>query len=196
MTWITFASALEAGARLLVLAAFAGATLVAATHWAVRARRLQPFGPLPRTVRRWSDPLLLPLERRLVRTGRNPQNAPAWLLGITVVAGIVLLSLLGWLTGWIGQLLWLRTAGATAWVRFLVGSVTQVIMLAILVRVIGSWVGASRYTPWMKPVVWLTDWIIEPIRRRLPPTGMLDLSPLVAYFALLLLRGILLSLLS
>jgi uncharacterized protein YggT (Ycf19 family) len=42
----------------------------------------------------------------------------------------------------------------------------------------------------------LTDWIVDPIRRILPPLGMIDLSPLVAYFALValhLIAGILLS---
>jgi YggT family protein len=36
----------------------------------------------------------------------------------------------------------------------------------------------------MRPIVVLTDWILEPLRRVLPPFGPLDLSPLVAYFIL------------
>ena len=40
----------------------------------------------------------------------------------------------------------------------------------------------------------LTDWIIEPIRRILPPFGMLDFSPLVAWLVLSLVRGFVLSL--
>ena len=41
----------------------------------------------------------------------------------------------------------------------------------------------------------LTDWLIEPIRRILPPLGMLDFSPLVAWLLLSLLRNFALSLL-
>ncbi|NOT09343.1 MAG: YggT family protein [Gemmatimonadales bacterium] len=66
-------------------------------------------------------------------------------------------------------------------------------MAAIAVRVVGSWIGFGRYARWMRPAYLLTDWLIEPIRRRLPAFGMLDLSPIVAYFALWLLRGFLLS---
>ena len=40
----------------------------------------------------------------------------------------------------------------------------------------------------------LTDWLIEPIRRILPPVGMLDFSPLVAWLVLTLVRGFVLSL--
>lgn len=195
MTWGSIADLVEAASRLLVLAAVAGAGVVAATHWAVRGKRLSPFGAPARTVRRISDPILRPLEKRLVRWGRNPQDAPLWLVGLTVGGGILLLSLVGWLTGWIEQLLWLRTASLTTWIRFLVASITQLLMLAILVRVIASWFGVSIFNRRMRPVAFLTDWLIEPIRRRLPPTGPLDLSPIVAYFALFLLRGILLTLL-
>ena len=35
----------------------------------------------------------------------------------------------------------------------------------------------------------LTDWLIEPIRRILPPVGMIDFSPLVAWLLLSLVRG-------
>jgi len=189
------ADAVMASSRLLVLAAVAATVAVAATHWAVRAKHLSPFGAPARTVRRLSDPVLRPLEKRLVRWGRNPQDAPLWLVGLTVASGILLLSLLGWLTGWINQLLWLQSAGPITWVRFLVASVTQVLMLAILVRVIASWFGVSTLNRRMRPVAFLTDWLIEPIRRRLPPTGPLDLSPIVAYFVLFLLRGVLLALL-
>lgn len=191
MSWIAFAEGLTTATRVLVLTAAAAAGVVALTHWAVRQKHLSAFGPFPRAVRRFSDPILRPLERRMVRWGRNPQDAPLWLVGITVVAGIFLLSLVGWGTGWIGQLLWLRQAGPSAWAQFAITSVTQLLMLAILVRVIGSWVGAGDFTPWMRPFVFLTEWLVAPIRRRLPNLGPFDLSPIVAYFALILIRAML-----
>ena len=49
-------------------------------------------------------------------------------------------------------------------------------MLALFVRVIASWLGISPYSAWMRPVMILTDWLIEPIRRILPPMGMIDFS--------------------
>jgi uncharacterized protein YggT (Ycf19 family) len=36
----------------------------------------------------------------------------------------------------------------------------------------------------MRPFTVLTEWILEPLRRVLPPFGPLDLSPLVAYLLL------------
>ena len=47
----------------------------------------------------------------------------------------------------------------------------------------------------MRPLVLLTDWIIEPIRRILPPIGMIDFSPMVAWLVLWVARGLVLGML-
>jgi YggT family protein len=57
-------------------------------------------------------------------------------------------------------------------------------MIALLVRVIGSWFSVSPYAKWMRPFIMLTEWLLEPLRRLLPPFGPLDLSPMVAYLLL------------
>jgi YggT family protein len=61
--------------------------IVALTHWAVRSRKLSPFGAWPRTVRRLSDPVLRPVEQRVIRAGGSPQTAPYWLLAVVVLGG-------------------------------------------------------------------------------------------------------------
>ena len=63
------ASTVELVARILVVATLAYAAIVAGTAWAVRSRRMLPFGPWARLVRKASDPILRPLERRVVRAG-------------------------------------------------------------------------------------------------------------------------------
>jgi YggT family protein len=167
---------------------------VALTHWAVRSRRITPFGGWPRFVRRASDPVLQPLERRVVRSGGNPQDAPLWLVGIAIVGGLLLLSLVHWLVGFAVTLGVLAQSGPQAWARFLVSGLFSLLMIALFVRVISSWFGISPYRPWMRPVMILTDWIVDPIRRILPPFGMIDFSPLVAWLLLSVLRGFVLSL--
>jgi YggT family protein len=181
--------ALDYLARGLVVAALVYASLVALTHWAVRSRRINPFGVWPRLMRRVSDPVLLPLERRVIRAGGSPQNAPLWLLGIVIGGGLILLSLTDWLIGIGPTLTALTDAGPRALIRFLVSGILTLIMAAIFIRVIVSWFGISPHRPWMRPVVVLTDWIIEPIRRILPPLGMIDFSPMVAWLVLWLVRG-------
>lgn len=187
--------AVDLVARSLVVIALVYASAVALTHWAVRQRRLSPFGAWPRLVRRVSDPVLLPLERRVMRAGGSPQDAPLWLLGIVIAGGLVLLSLLHWVIGLGGTLSVVAASGPRGWLRFLVGAAFSLVMAAILIRVIASWFGISPYRPWMRPVVALSDWIVEPIRRLLPPMGMLDFSPMVAWLVLWVVRGLIMGLL-
>lgn len=193
---MNIAPAAELAVRLLIVAFLVYAVAVAATQWAVRRRHLQPFGAWPRFIRRVSDPVLEPIERRLVRIGRNPQDAPVWLLGLVILGGLVLIALVGWIFGSISRLGRLGSLGPEAWIMSVVGWIFGLLMIALIVRVISTWFGVSPYARWMRPVVFLTEWLLAPIRRRMPALGMLDLSPLVAYFALVLLRWLVLSLLA
>jgi YggT family protein len=187
--------ALGIAARVIVVVALVFASIVALTHWAVRRRKIGPFGPWPRLVRRLSDPVLLPLERRVIRFGGSPQDAPLWLLGVVILGGLVLLSLTNWVLGMVGTLGAMAYASPRDWIRVLVSWTFSLIMLAIFVRVIASWFGVSEYRRWMRPLVFLSDWIVQPIRRILPPTGMIDFSPMVAWLVLWVARGFVLGLL-
>jgi len=181
--------------RVAALVAVVAAVLVWLTHWGVRRRALAAFGWWPRFVRGWSDPLVRPIERRLLAAGANPQDAPLWLVGVVLVLGLLAITAVRWLLGSIALLGSMQNAGATDWLRLGVIFATSVVSLAILIRVVGSWLGAGRYNRWMRPAYFLSDWIVEPIRRRLPGFGALDLSPLIAYVLILVLRGLLLGIL-
>jgi YggT family protein len=189
-----FLNVLDIAVRSIVLLALAFAGTVALTHWAVRSRRIDPFGAWPRLVRRVSDPILLPLERRVISAGGSPQNAPLWLLGLVIGCGLLLLSLTQWLIGTAAGLVLLADGGPRVWLRVLVSAVFTILMAAILIRVIGSWLGIGPYRKWMRPVYALTNWLIDPIRRILPPVGIFDFSPMVAWLVLYVVRGFVLGL--
>lgn len=166
------------------------AGVVALTHWAVRRRYLAPLGGWSKGVRHASDPVLRPIERRLVKGGGNPQDATLWLVGVAAVVGLALLGLVRWIYGLVFSISRLPSAPPSVIVRVVIGWAISLLMAAILVRVVATWLGASPYARWLRPLVWLTDWLIAPIRRRLPPFGPIDLSPFLAYLLLLLVRGL------
>lgn len=184
---------LGAVARWLAVAALTGATVVLVTDWLVRRRSLAPFGAWPRAVRRLSAPLLQPLERGLVRAGRSPQAAPAWLLGVTVLGGLLLIAAADALVRLAWRMQVASAGGATGVLALAIDLAFGALVAAIVVRVVASWFGAGAYHPLIRPFYLATDWLIRPIRRWLPSTGMLDLSPLVAYLVLLLGRALLLG---
>src|SRR5258705_8287097 len=116
-----FAS-LDLVARTVVVVGLVYASVVALTHWAVRSRRITPFGAWPRFMRRVSDPVLVPLEHRIVRAGGNPQDASLWLLGIVIAGGLLGLTLVHWLAGLVATLGYLSASGAPAGARLLGGT--------------------------------------------------------------------------
>ncbi|HET7599840.1 MAG TPA: YggT family protein [Gemmatimonadales bacterium] len=180
-------------ARWIVVAALAYAAVVALTAWAIRSKRLSPFSGWARFVRRIGEPVVLPLERRVLRAGGSPQDAPLWLLGVVIVGGLILITLVNWLIGFTYQLGFIAAAGPRAWLVVAISWTFRILTIALLIRVIASWFGISPYRRWMRPVVALTEWLLEPLRRILPPFGPLDLSPLVAYLILVIAERLILG---
>lgn len=167
---------------------------IALTYWLVRREHLAPFGPWPRAIRRVADPILRPLERRMVRAGRNPQDAPLWLFGFSVFGGLLLISLTDWLISIALRVQFAAASGPASIVPLLINAVFGILIAALIVRVVASWFGIGAYNRHFRPVMLLTEWLIAPIRRILPPFGMFDLSPLVAWVLLILLRSVALGL--
>jgi YggT family protein len=181
--------------RYVVFGAAVLAALAALGSWFVRTRRISPFSSFGRGLRSLTDPVLRPVERRLVRMGGNPAHAGGWLIVLTAIAGIVLLSLIGWLLGSFQQVSSAAHAGPRATLALTIDAVYRILMVALIVRVIAAWFGMFRYSRWIRPAYILTDWIVEPIRRIVPTLGTFDISPIVAWLALMALRAILLTLL-
>ena len=179
--------------RVLVFAVFSVALVVAVTHWAVKHGHLTPFGPVPRMARYLGGPLLKTFERRLHRSGGNPVDAPYTLFWIALLGGLGLIFVVQWLVGLLYSMAYSASAGPGALFRFVVNLAFSILMIAILIRAFASWFGVSPYSRPMRLVYGLTDWLIEPLRRVVPPIGMIDITPMVAYFILYLARSVLMG---
>ena len=108
---------------------------------------------------------------------------------------LILISIVQWVIGYLTSVTWAVRSGPRGIFAFLVLSGCDLLALAIFVRVIGSWFGIGRYTPWMRPFYTVTDWLITPIQRHLPPSGMIDFSPMVAWLVVIVARALLLRIL-
>ena len=180
-------------ARYAVIAVFAVSLVAALASWLVRTQRVSPFGALGRTLRAASEPLIRPVERRLVRAGGNPVHAGWWLVVGVAATGVVVLSLLNWLAGSLYGVGAAFAGGPRIALAFLTVAAYNVVFIALVVRVVASWFGRFRYTWWLRPAYVLTDWVVEPIRRLLPAGGTMDWSPLAAWLALWVLKQVLLA---
>jgi YggT family protein len=185
VSYAMFVSAVRTG--LLYLAVVVAA--VCAVDWAVRTRRIGPFNRVSRFFRSNIDPLMAPVERMIVRSGGLPANAPWWTLGAIVVGGILLISLLQFVGGILTQVVYASsTDDPFDIVKMVAGWGFGVLRLALLVRVLSSWLPISPYSKWIRWAYVLTEWMIAPLRRIIPRIGMIDITPIIAWFALNLIQ--------
>jgi len=165
------------------------AAVIALVDWAVRTRKLNSFGPIARFFRRFVDPLMLPIERRVVRAGGQPSGAPWWTLVFVVVGGLLLLWLLDFIGGLIvGVMIGIQSPQGIG--RLLVSWAFALIRVAIFVRIISSWFQISPWSKWIRWSYVLTEWFLAPLRRVVPTLGPLDVTPLVALLLLYLLQSV------
>ena len=170
--------------RTLVFASVAILAVLFLLDWLARTRKLNPFNPIARSVRRAIDPLILPIERRVVRAGGLPSSAPIWALVAAVIVGVILVSGVDWVLGSIVSLWFAATSGPMGLFVFLVRLTFGVLQLALLVVVVVSWLPISPYSPWVRWAFVLTEPILRPLRGIVPSLGAFDITPIVAYFVL------------
>lgn len=191
-TALVFGRAIDAlGYLFFVLAAILA--VVALLDWAVRTRRISPFNPIARFFRSSIDPLISPIERRVVRAGGLPANAPWWALAAVVLAGVIIISLLRFIQSQMIRLSVLSGRGPAGIYILLVTWTIAVLQIALIVRIISSWFRISPYSVWVRWSFTLTEPVLGRLRRIVPPTGMIDFTPLIAYLGLMVLEWILLG---
>jgi YggT family protein len=64
----------------------------------------------------------------------------------------------------------------------------SILTWAVIARSLMSWFPVDQSSPLVQMLHRVTDPIIEPIRRVMPQNGMIDFSPLVAMFGLIMMQ--------
>lgn len=142
------------------------------------------YNPLSQAIVKLTNPPLVPLRRAIPAIGKVDTAALVLLLALKV-AQLYLLALLG--------------GGQVPIVLILYASLVQLVELciyififALIVQAVLSWVSPGYGNPLASVLHTLTEPLLRPIRRIVPPAGMIDLSPMVAIillYALLIVLG-------
>jgi YggT family protein len=150
----------------------------------LQACRVDFYNPISQGIVRVTDPVLRPI--RLALPGFRNFDLAALL---TAVAAQVLLIM---------AVAALQGGFAGGIVMLLVGAVLQVAMLcikifwwAILIGIIAGWIAPGNYHPGLLLVHQITEPLLAPARRLLPPMGGLDFSPIIVFLILGLLERML-----
>ena len=165
--------------------------VICVLDWAVRTRKISPFNAVARFCRSTVDPFISPIERRVVRAGGAPASAPLWALAAVVIGGILLLTLLNVIRDEVIRSIIASQEGTAGIFHLLVSWTFTILKLALVVRVISSWLPISPHSGWIRWSYALSEPILAPLHRIVPNFGGLDLTPILAYFLLNIIESLL-----
>lgn len=156
----------------------------------VNAADLNPFAFPSRTARRLSDPFIFPVRRGLMGFGVDPKFAP--------LVVILIVILLGWFAIQLADTLRFTIVGLVASIAgaapvralgFVLYGLISIYILLVFVRIIFSWGMVSYSNRLMRFLVNATEPLLGPLRRMIPPLGVIDISPIVAFIILWLFQS-------
>ncbi len=137
--------------------------------------------PLAQAILKITSPVVVPLRRIIPPVGRIDTATVLVAVILQYVTIVVLLMIRG-----IYPEATFTSIAITTAVNLLI-LMLNLFIFAIIIRVILSWVSQGGYNPAVAIIHTLTDRVLLPFRRIIPPLGGLDLSPL---FAIILLTAL------
>ncbi|MGD2082417.1 MAG: YggT family protein [Chromatiales bacterium] len=142
------------------------------------------YNPVSQFVVKVTSPALNPL-RRVIPGYAGVDFASlllAWILKAIELSLVLAIS--GFSFSVLGPLVWA--------IPELVTLVVNIVLIAIVIQAILSWVSPGGYNPAAVVLHSLSEPVLRPVRRLIPPISGIDVSPMIAILGLILLKMLLL----
>ena len=151
---------------------------------------LNPFGWSSITIRRLTDPVIGPVRRTLARMTVDPKYAPLVAILAAILLGWFVLQLFSGIANTLAGILFSTQAHSViATMGYLLYGLLGLYSLAIFVRIILSWGTVGYSNRLMRFLMNVTEPLLGPLRRMVPPVGVFDISPIVAFIVIWLLQA-------
>jgi len=151
---------------------------------------LNPFGWSSLTIRRLTDPFIMPVRRALVGLGVEAKYAPLVTILLAVLLGWFSLQLVSSMANTLaGILSSLSQHAIVPVIGYVLYGLISFYILLIFIRIVFSWGMVSYTNRVMRLLVNATEPLLGPLRRIVPPLGTFDISPLVAFIILWLFQA-------
>jgi YggT family protein len=170
--------------RTVLLAGGVAIAAIATVDWAVRTRRINPFSGVARFMRGRVEPRLAGIERQVARVGGNAAATPWWALVVYVIFAALLLAAIDMIAGLLREAMFASSLGGAGVLMLVVRWTFDFLRIALIVRVLASWFPGLAYRRWVSWSFGATDWMLRPLRGLVPTIGVMDITPILAYFAL------------
>ena len=154
------------------------------------AADLNPFGWASRTLRRLTDPFVVPVRGSLRQMGIDPKFAALVVILVSILLGYFVVQLVSTIAMTLGGVITSLQSGAIVSVLgFILFGLLALYILLIMMRVIFSWGMVSYTNRVMRFLVDTTEPLLGPLRNMIPRLGPLDISPIVAILILWLFQA-------
>ena len=154
------------------------------------AADLNPFGWASRTIRRLTDPFVIPVRGALRQVGIDPKFAPLVVILVSILLGFFLVQLVETVAMTVnGVITSLQMGAIISVVGFILYGLISIYILLVFMRIIFSWGMVSYSNRIMRFLVNTTEPLLGPLRRMIPPLGPFDISPIVAFIILWLFQA-------
>jgi YggT family protein len=156
---------------------------------------VNPFTWSAINIKRSTDPVILPIRRMLVSMRLDPVIAPILAAVILLVVAVFVVQLIGGTLNTIAGIMYAVTSGVpknvpVAILGYLLYALIGLYELLIFARIVGSWFQMTYANRWMRFLIRMTEPLLAPLRRMIPPVRMFDVSPIVAFIILWILQAV------
>src|SRR5437899_11555000 len=154
---------------------------------------VNPFPWSAITVKRLTDPVVLPVRRMLVAMRVDPMIAPIIAILIFILVGFFVFQISSGSLNTLAGVMFALTSGKPNWSIAVMGYLLYALIglyeLMIFARIIGIWFSVSYANRTMRFLSRSTEPLLAPLRRMIPPIAMFDISPIIAFLILWLLQA-------
>jgi YggT family protein len=177
----------------LIVAAIVAMIVLMLVRFILNYADLNPFSRPVILVRRLTDRFVNPVRRSLLGMGLQANGAPLFVVLLTILVGafvwMLVSGLLNTLAGCVHSLASGKPGGIIALLGYVLYGMLALYSLLIMIRIIFSWGRLDTHNRVMRFLMNATDPILVPLRQMIPPLGMFDISPIVAFLLIWLFQG-------
>ena len=181
ITWAVMAMAI-AGVALIILRAI------------YNYADVNPFSRSSISIKRATDPVIMPIRRLLMSFRLEPKVAPVIAIILIILGGFFVVQLASSVLNMVAGFIHASTTRAPGFqmaiVGYLVYGLLGLYTIAIFVRIMLSWGDLGYGNRWMRFLVRITEPLMSPLRRKIRPVGMFDISPIIAFLILWVLQAV------
>jgi len=152
--------------------------LIVVLRFLLQAVRADFHNPISQFVVKATTPLLVPIRKVVPGFGGYDVAALVLLFIVECIAITACIAMVGWPITPSNIIVWALLGS--------VGLFLKLYFWGLLITIIASWLAPQSYNPALLLLRQIIDPVMEPIRKRMPDMGGLDLSPMVIMLTIMI----------